>query len=120
MRSAPLGRPTLGAEVTNVSTKGFWLLLDEREVFAAFQEFPWFEEATIRQLTRVERPSPQHLYWPELDIDLAVESLEHPEKYPLLSRAQSNPRLQLAGRKRGGRGRVAQQKDGRARRTPRS
>lgn len=33
---------------------------------------------------------------------------------------QHNPRLQLPGRKRGGRVRVGQQKDGRTRRTPRS
>jgi hypothetical protein len=120
MRSASPGKPILGVEVSNVSSKGFWLLIDEREVFASFQDFPWFEEATIRQLTNLERPSLHHLYWPELDIDLAVDSIEHPDKYPLVSKARSNPRLQLTGRRRGGRGRVSQQKDGRARRTPRS
>ena len=29
------------------------------------------------------RPQPGHLYWPELDVDLSVESIEHPERYPL-------------------------------------
>lgn len=92
MPSAPPGKRTLGAEVTNVSAKGFWLLIDEREVFASFANFPWFEEATIRQLSRLERPSPHHLYWPELDIDLAVDSLDHPDRYPLVSKARSNLR----------------------------
>ena len=32
-------------------------------------------DATIRAITHVEWPSPNHLYWPDLDIDLAVESL---------------------------------------------
>jgi hypothetical protein len=45
----------------------------------------------------VTLPSPHHLYWLELDIDLAVESVERPERYPLLSRAQPNKRLKLAG-----------------------
>jgi hypothetical protein len=49
----------------------------------ALQGFPWFREATIREITNVQLPSPHHLYWPDLDIDLAVESIEHPEKYPL-------------------------------------
>lgn len=95
MRSAPLGKRTLGAEVTNVSTNGFWLLIDEREVLTSFSDFPWFEAATIRQLSRVERPSPHHLYWPELDVDLAVDSLDYPARYPLVSKARSNQRMQL-------------------------
>ncbi len=120
MRSAPPGKRTLGAEVTNISAKGFWLLIDEREVHVAFSDFPWFHDATIRQLSRLERPSPHHLYWPELDIDLALESLDHPEKYPLVSKARPNPRLQQPGHKRARRGRMTPHKDGRARRTPRS
>jgi hypothetical protein len=30
------------------------------------------------------------LYWPDLDIDLAVDSIQHPERYPLVSTAQPN------------------------------
>ncbi len=97
MKSAAPGTRISTAEVTNISTQGFWLLMDGREVFVAFEHFPWFEQATIRQITQVERPSPHHLYWPELDIDLAVDSLHHPDSYPLVSKARSNPRLQLPG-----------------------
>ena len=87
MKSAQRGSSTSAVEVTNVSPRGFWLFIDDREVFAAFEHFPWFREASIADLLRVERPSPHHLYWPTLDIDLALESLEHPDRYPLLSRA---------------------------------
>jgi hypothetical protein len=38
----------------------------------------------------VKRPAPHHLYWPDLDVDLAVESIEHPERFPLVSRAPSS------------------------------
>lgn len=86
MKSAAPGRRTSDAEVTNVSPHGFWILLDGREVFAPFREFPWFAQATIQEIVRIERPSPHHLYWPALDVDLAVESLDHPDRYPLLSR----------------------------------
>ena len=57
-------------------------------------EAPWFRDATIAELTHVLLPSPHHLYWPALDVDLAVESLDHPEKYPLVSRAGPDKRLQ--------------------------
>lgn len=94
MSSAAPGPSTSPVEVTNVSQHGFWLFVGEREVFVSFAEFPWFREAAIAALTNVELPSPHHLYWPDLDIDLAVESIEHPEKYPLVSRAQPNQALQ--------------------------
>ena len=70
------------AEVTNISKHGFWLLLDDRELFLPFEEFPWFSGASVEAILKVERPQPHHLYWPELDVDLTVESIEHPERYP--------------------------------------
>jgi Protein of unknown function (DUF2442) len=72
----------------------------ERELFLSFKEFPWFRDASVRQITNVELPSPHHLYWPELDIDLSVESIEHPEKYPLVSRAQPKRLQPTAARAR--------------------
>lgn len=119
MKSARLGKRTSAVEVANVSPHGFWLLIDTRERFVPFQEFPWFQHATIAQLTNVQLPSAHHLYWPDLDVDLAVESLDNPEAFPLVSKARSNKRLQPPGRPRGGRGRASSAKEGRARRTTR-
>ncbi|MGZ5033109.1 MAG: DUF2442 domain-containing protein [Usitatibacter sp.] len=73
-------------EVTNVSSHGFWLALGSEELFVPFAEFPWFKQASIQALSRVECPHPEHLFWPELDIDLAVESIRNPERFPLVSR----------------------------------
>lgn len=56
-----------------------WLLLDERERFLPFQEFPWLKHAAVEA-------TPGHLYRPDLDIDLAVESIEHPERLSLPAR----------------------------------
>ena len=93
MKPGKRGRRTSEVEVTNVSRRGFWLLIGSKETFVAFKEFPWFRDASIAAITTVERPSANHLYWPELDIDLAVDSLEHPERYPLVSRTpRVNPR----------------------------
>src|SRR5260370_42583155 len=88
MKSATPGQSTSPAEVTNVSPHGFWLFVGERELFVSFKEFPWFREASVREITNVLLPSPHHLYWPDLDVDLAVESIDHPEKYPLTRRAR--------------------------------
>ena len=80
------GTATSTAEVTNISKHGFWMLIDGREIFLPFEEFPWFKQATVEAILRLERPTPEHLYWPELDVDLGLESIEHPERYPLTSR----------------------------------
>jgi hypothetical protein len=60
--------------------------LDNDEPNLAFADFPWFRKATIDQLVDVQRPIADHLYWPQLDIDLSVESLRKPEAFPLISR----------------------------------
>jgi hypothetical protein len=80
------GSATSAAEVTNISKHGFWMLIDGDELFLPFDEFPWFKQATVEAILRLERPSPGHLYWPVLDIDLAVDSIKHPERYPLTSK----------------------------------
>ena len=84
MTSAALGRNISPAEVTNVSAHGFWLFVGERELFVSFTLFPWFREASIRAIANVQLPRPHHLYWPDLDIDLHVDSLKNIEKYPLV------------------------------------
>jgi hypothetical protein len=86
MTSVALGTPTSAVEVTNVSPHGFWLLVSDEELFLPFAQFPWFKEAPIGKLFHVELLSKNHLYWPELDVDLALESIHHPERFPLISR----------------------------------
>jgi hypothetical protein len=87
MTSAALGRSISSVEVTNISQHGFWLLLNDEELFLPFSEFPWFKDAAVGKIVHVQLPSSNHLYWPDLEVDLAVESIRHPEQFPLLSRA---------------------------------
>ena len=86
MKSATLGKSTLSAEVTNISRHGFWLLVADEELFVSFKEFPWFKDASVSEILNVERPQPHHLYWPGLDVDVAVESIRYPERFPLISK----------------------------------
>ncbi|PUE21179.1 MULTISPECIES: DUF2442 domain-containing protein [unclassified Limnohabitans] len=79
------GITTSVAEVTNVSKHGFWLLLGDEELLLPFDQFPWFKQATVEQLTTVEWPTPDHLYWPQLDVDLSVSSIRRPQDFPLVS-----------------------------------
>ena len=81
------GTVTSVAEVTHVSKHGFWLLLDSEELLVPFEQFPWFKKATIEQLSEVLWPTPDHLYWPQLDADLSVQSIRDPAAFPHVSKA---------------------------------
>src|SRR6266568_1312798 len=96
MKYEQSGNATSAVEVTNISKHGFWLLIHDKEVFLAFENFPWFKDAPIGKVIHVELPSEQHLYWPELDVDLEVESVFNPERYPLVSKV-SETREKYAG-----------------------
>jgi hypothetical protein len=75
------------AEVSGVTANGVWLLLDDEELFLPFAGFPWFRSAPVAAVFHVERPQAHHLYWPELDVDLDVDSIRHPEAFPLVAAA---------------------------------
>jgi len=86
MKSEAAGKITLEAEVTQIDKQGIWLLIGERESFLSFEKFPWFRDASVGKIHNVELLNNNHLYWPDLDIDLSVESIEHPERFPLVSK----------------------------------
>jgi hypothetical protein len=72
---------------------GLWLLVQGREFFLPFLEFPWFEEALLRHVLNVQLAGPNHLYWPDLDVDLSIESIEHPEMFPIVFEPRPNKAL---------------------------
>jgi hypothetical protein len=86
MISSMHGVPTSNVEVSHISSHGIWLLAGEREHFLSYEDFPWFKDASVREILNVEQPSAGHFCWPDLDIDLSENSIEHPEKYPLRAR----------------------------------
>jgi len=86
MKSATLGTDTSAVEVTLLSTAGFWLLANGREYFLDFNEYPWFRDARVSELTNVKLFHGSHLRWPDLDVDLELDGLANPERYPLVYR----------------------------------
>ena len=106
MRSARRGRSTSVAEVVHVSGRGFWLFWEplRRELFLPFRAFPWFAEATIRELSTIEVERGHVIRWPALDVDLDVHRIERPERYPLVSRGSARRPRRATATKRQGRG----------------
>ena len=83
MSSKALGKNTASVEVSHISGNGVWLLAGDREFFMSYDNFPWFKDAPVGKILNVEEPRPGHFYWPDLDVDLTAEIIEHPEQFPV-------------------------------------
>ncbi|MCY3759468.1 MAG: DUF2442 domain-containing protein [Acidobacteria bacterium] len=86
MSFEPRGISTSEVEVTNISAHGIWLLAGQEELFLSYKDFPWFKDASVGKILEVSEPTPGHFYWPELDVDLGLETIRHPDRFPLRAR----------------------------------
>ena len=83
MRSSAHGTSTSNVEVLNISPHGIWLWVKGKEFFLSYEDFPWFKDASLAAIYRVQVIHGRSLRWEELDVDLALDSLEHSDRYPL-------------------------------------
>ena len=77
---------SLKCEIPNIGPLGLWLLHGDREYFLSHTKYPWFKKAKVEDVLNVKVPRPRHFYWPALDVDLHLESLENPDHYPLIAK----------------------------------
>ncbi len=89
MKSEARGESTLDVEVTHISQHEYWLLLGHKKLFLPFSEFPWFKGAPLSAILNLQLLHADHLYWPGLDVDLAVQSIEQPDNFFLVSKPEA-------------------------------
>jgi len=85
MKSLEAGK-NISASVENISSFGIWIFVKGKEYFLNYSDYPYFKEQTVRDIQNVKLLHGYHLYWPALDVDLEIDNLENPEKYPLKNR----------------------------------
>ena len=73
-------------EVTSIGATGFWLLVEDKEYFVPFADYPVFQTATIEQIFNVKRLGRGQFHWPALDADIELDALENPDQFPLVWR----------------------------------
>ena len=83
MKLAERGTNTSSVEVSNISPHGVWLYVKGKEYFLSYKDFPWFKNARLSEIQNVRLIHGHNLRWEDLDIDLALESLDRPDRYPL-------------------------------------
>jgi len=59
------------------------------ELFMSYEDFPWFKDQPVKSILNVEVQSPAHFYWPDIDVDLTEEIIEHPQRFPLKAKTRN-------------------------------
>ena len=72
------------ASVLMINAQGIMLSVLGRDYFLSYNRIPWMQDAPLRSILNVQMSGPDSIEWPELDVDLEIESLQHPERYPLV------------------------------------
>lgn len=54
------------------------------DYFLSYNRVPWMQNAPIRSVLNVQMSGSEAIEWPDLGVDLEIDSLRHPERYPLV------------------------------------
>lgn len=67
-----------------INEKDLMLSVQGNDYFLSYNRIPWMREASINDALDVRMSGRNAIEWPRLDVDLEIESLKHPERYPLI------------------------------------
>ena len=72
------------ADVLMINDRGIMISVLGQDYFLSYNRVPWMRDATINEVLDIRMSGKNAIEWPRLDVDLEIESLRHPERYPLL------------------------------------
>lgn len=72
-------------KVLTITANGILLSISEGDFFLNYKDYPWFKNAPINQVFDVKMEGDHAVRWDALDVDLKIESIIHPERYPLIA-----------------------------------
>ena len=67
-----------------INNRGIMISVQGQDYFLSYNRVPWMRDATINEVLDVQMSGKNAIKWPKLDVDLEIDSLRHPERYPLL------------------------------------
>jgi hypothetical protein len=73
-------------KVLTITSGGVLLEIEAGEFFLPYSRVPWFKNASVSDVLNVEMSGKHSIRWNKLDVDLEIESLLYPEKYPLVAK----------------------------------
>ena len=76
----------ISASVLMINNQGIMISVEGNDYFLSYNRMPWLKDATVRNILNIKMSGKNAIEWPDLDIDLEIDSLKHPERYPLVMR----------------------------------
>ena len=70
--------------VLMINAQGIMLSVLGNDYFVSYNRRPWMQDAPVRSVLNVQMSGNRAIEWPDLDVDLEIESLQHPERYPFV------------------------------------
>lgn len=78
------GLQNTSVSVLMINAQGIMLSVLGHDYFISYNRVPWLKDARIRDVLNVQISGRSAIEWPDLNVDLEIESLKHPERYPLI------------------------------------
>ena len=75
---------SMSVSVLMINAQGIMISVGGQDFFLSYNRIPWMRDASIKDVLNVQMSGAEAVEWPALDVDLEIESLRHPERYPLL------------------------------------
>lgn len=82
--TSSISSPYMSASVLMINSQGIMVSVDGCDYFLSYNRVPWMKDASISSVLNVMKEGRSAISWPDLEVDLEIESLKHPEKYPLI------------------------------------
>lgn len=70
--------------VLMINEQGIMLSVQGNDYFVSYNRLPWMRDARVSDVLNVQMAGRYAIEWPTLDVDLEIDSLKHPERYPLI------------------------------------
>ena len=70
--------------VLMINAQGIMLSVCGNDYFLSYNRIPWMRDASISSVLNVKMSGRNAIAWPDLNVDLEIDSLKHPERYPLI------------------------------------
>jgi len=76
--------------VRSILPDGIFISVSEKDYYVSYDRLPWFRNAKISDIFNVKMCGNEGIRWDTLDVDLEIDSLKYPEKYPLVIKRHIN------------------------------
>jgi hypothetical protein len=69
---------------------GIFISVSGNDYYVSYDRLPWFKNASVSDIFNVKMCGNEGIRWDALDVDLEIDSLKYPERYPLVMKRYVN------------------------------